>query len=262
MSRSLRAAAPALSLLAAVMLSACAGGTARAAERARSDDEARPDGIRITDRVVGINGAINRAKMKSVQSKLLELDDQSHDPVWVRINSTGGSVEAGLILIDTMRGIQSPTHCVVESKAYSMAGILLTFCDERYVLPHGTVMLHEASYGTAGEDPSNRARIDFLARYLDRLHAEIAERLGLDVETYRSRIRNGWWMLADEAAEAGIVDAVVRNIDYEEVPVRRKKEKTTVTIKRTRHRLPDDEGEDDVPSYPKRRYELEVPDSN
>ena len=127
-----------------------------------------------------------------------------------------------------------------------MAAIILTYCDKRYGMPHATFMLHEASYGTAGEDPQNRSKIDFLTKYLDRLHEEIAKNIKMDPKKYRARIRDAWWMLADEAKTAGLIEDVITNIVYEEVVLEKTEEKKTVTTT-------DERDVGDVPKIPKRK---------
>ncbi len=197
-----------------------------------------PSTITLSNRTISLNGGIASSMIQKAQGKLLEFDEKSSQPIWIRINSGGGSVEAGLVLIDTMQAINSPVYCVVESKAYSMAAIILTFCQRRYALRHATIMLHEASYGTAGEDPSNRSRLDFLTRYLDRLHVRIAERLQMPVKAYRARIRDAWWLIAPEAKKAGVVDEVVAHVDFVSPPMERTEEKTTVTTQETTQEVP------------------------
>ena len=167
----------ALLLLLTTSLTACATDSAHA--RGKKAKKRTSKSIKLTERIVDLNGPITDGMILKAQSKLYKLDEASHEPVWIRINSGGGSVQAGLILLDTMKALKSPTRCLVESKAYSMAAILLVFCDERYALDHATIMLHEASYGTMGEDPSNRSRIEFLTNYLDKMHRELAKRVGM-----------------------------------------------------------------------------------
>jgi len=218
------------------------------AEPAMSADPKQVTGnpIVISQRVVEIAGGIGFDTMKKAQKDVLEFASQGDDPIWIRINSPGGSVDAGLVLIDTMKAVKAPIHCIVESSAYSMAAIILTFCDKRYGMPHATFMLHEASYGTAGEDPQNRSKIDFLTRYLDRLHLEIAKNIGMDAKKYRARIRDAWWMLADEAKSIGLIQELVTNIVYEEVTIERTEEKKTVTVS-------DERDVREVPRIPKRK---------
>lgn len=208
----------------------------------------RPTGnpIFISQRVIEISGGIGFDSMKKAQKEVLDLASQGDEPIWMRINSPGGSVDAGLVLIDTMKAVKTPIYCIVESSAYSMAAIILTYCDKRYGMPHATFMLHEASYGTAGEDPQNRSKIDFLTKYLDRLHEEIAKNIKMDPKKYRARIRDAWWMLADEAKSVGLIEDVVTNIVYEEVVLERTEEKKTVTTT-------DERDVGDVPKIPKRK---------
>ena len=151
---------------------------------------AHAEDIKLTDRMVRLSGAINSKLINKATTKLLELEGESLDPIWLIIDSYGGSVDAGYILIDTIKGMQSPVHAVVVSKAYSMAAIITAYCTKRYIYPHATMMFHEASYGAIGEDPSIRSRVEFNVRYLDRLHRELAKILKLPTKKYRERIRD------------------------------------------------------------------------
>ncbi len=236
------AAAGALAL--SGLLLACSCATARPPAKASQGPSgataAEPGSVQLNDRVILLYGGIADGMIKAAKDKILDFAQQSQDPIWVLINSGGGSVEAGLVLIDTMKATQSPFHCIVESKAYSMAAIILTFCDVRMALEHATIMLHEASYGTAGEDPSNRSRLDFLTRYLDGLHVEIAGRLKMSADKYRARIRDAWWLLAAEAEKAGVIDRVVQRIELQDPAVEHTEEKTTVTTVETTQEIPAD----------------------
>ena len=231
-----------ISRLVVLVLALGVGSAASAAD----PKKASGDPVVLSQRLVEISGGIAFDSMKKAQKEILDLASQGDDVIWVRINSPGGSVDAGLILIDTMKAVKAPIHCIVESSAYSMAAMLLTFCDKRYGLPHATFMLHEASYGTAGEDPQNRSKIDFLTKYLDRLHEEIAKNLGMELKKYRARIRDAWWMLADEAKSIGLIDQVITHVDYEEVVLEKTEEKKTVTST-------EDRDVRDAPKIPKRK---------
>ncbi len=213
-------------------------GVAAAPASAKAKDPAAEKGrIELTSRMFRVDGGISDGLMQKAQKAVLDFNEQSHEPIWLVINSGGGSVEAGLVLIDTMRSLESPIYCLVESKAYSMGAIILAFCDKRYALDHATIMLHEASYGTAGEDPTNRSRLDFLARYLDGLHVEIAARLKMAPDKYRARIRDAWWLLASEAEKAGVIDAVATSIGYSELTVEVTEDKTTTATQETSHEV-------------------------
>lgn len=225
-----------LYLVAAALLTACSTGPVHA--KGKRKKKADIGSVVLTERTVELSGGINDSMIAKAQAKLYKLDDASHDPVWIRINSSGGSVQAGLILLDTMKALKSPIYCLVESKAYSMAAILLVFCDKRYALDHATIMLHEASFGVQGEDPTNRSRMKFVTEYLDGLHTEIAAVLGMKETDYRTKLRDAWWMLADQAVEANIIDAVVHQIDYRPGITTVTETKTTRTVQKVIQEVP------------------------
>ncbi len=233
-----------LSLIAA--LTACSAGNVHA--RGKKSKKTASQSITLTDRIVDLNGPITDSMILKAQTKLYKLDEASHEPVWIRINSGGGSVQAGLILLDTMKALKSPTRCLVESKAYSMAAILLVFCDQRYALDHATIMLHEASFGLQGEDPTNRSRMDFITKYLDSIHVEIAQILDMKVNDYRAKLRDAWWLLADEALDAHIIDSIVHHIVYASGVTTVTETKTTRTYSHSKQEAPSQKAK-----IPKRR---------
>lgn len=197
--------------------------------------------IELTDRMVTLSGTINSASVNKAVKEILAFEDQSNDPIWLMIDSFGGAVDAGFILIDLIRNIKSPVHSVVTSKAYSMGAIIAVFCKRRYIYEHGTMMFHEASYGALGEDPSIRSRMEFNTKYLDRIHREIAAIIKMPLEEYRDKIRDAWWVIASEALEANMVDAIVtgvtyRALDMELIEIKRV---TTIKTRRVMRRPPD-----------------------
>jgi len=219
-------------LLPLPLIAALAMACATNAQAAEPKTKAQGNPVVLSQRIVDIAGGISFDSMKKAQKEVLELSSQGDEPIWIRINSPGGSVDAGLILIDTMKAVKAPIHCIVESSAYSMGAIILSYCDKRYGMPHSTFMLHEASYGTSGEDPHNRSKLEFLTKYLDRMHEEIARNIKMDTKKYRTRIRDTWWMLADEAKSIGLIEEIITAVRIEEVPIERTEEKKTVTLTR------------------------------
>jgi len=212
-------------------------------------------GLELTNRSVDLIGKVDTKEVRDAVKQILELDDISHDPIFLRLDSFGGSVEAGFVLVDAIQAVESPVYAVIESKAYSMAAIIAIFCDRRYMLPHATMMFHEASYGTLGEDPSIRSKVEFNIRYLDRMHREIAKRIGMELDDYRQKIRDGWWLMADEALKAGVIDEVVEELTYSKLFVEKTEVKTTVTKIQKRQVEPDfpKPGEGQLPAPPERR---------
>ena len=230
----------------AVLLTAC-GSTAQAAKKKVAKNTS--GAIELSARTVDMIGGVSSSQIKKIQKKMLEFAAQSSDPIWLRIDTPGGSVGAGLILINTFEALEAPVYCLVEGKAYSMGAILLTYCDRKYGYRHSTYMMHEASYGTSGEDPQNRSKFEFLTGYLDRLHHEVAKNIGMDHDTYRPKIRDAWWLLADEAKRVGLIDAIVDKITYNAGQTLKHETKETLTREQKLQTYPDGTA---APKIPKR----------
>src|SRR5678810_1320154 len=95
----------------------------------------------------------NVANLVIAQLLFLAAEDPEKD-ISIYINSPGGSITAGLAILDTMRVVQPDivTYCI--GQAASMAAVLLA-CGakgKRYSLPHSRILIHQPSLsGLAGQ---------------------------------------------------------------------------------------------------------------
>ena len=73
-----------------------------------------------------LGSPINDQEAKEVIAKLTLLQSKSkHDPIKLYINSPGGSVTAGIAILDTMQSLEAPVHTICIGQAHSMAAIVL-----------------------------------------------------------------------------------------------------------------------------------------
>lgn len=108
----------------------------------------------LKERIVFVNGPIDDNMSSLTVAQLLFLESVSPtQPIWMYINSPGGSVTAGLGIYDTMQYISPPVHTLCVGQASSMASLLLAAGEpgERRSLPHARVMLHQPSGGASGQ---------------------------------------------------------------------------------------------------------------
>ena len=98
----------------------------------------------LKDRIVFVSGEIEDGMANAIVAQLLFL--QAEDPkkeISMYINSPGGSVTAGLAILDTMRMVKCPvvTYCV--GQAASMGAILLAAGEKgwRQALPNARIMI-------------------------------------------------------------------------------------------------------------------------
>ena len=68
-------------------------------------------------------------------------------PITLYINSPGGEVQSGLALYDVMQAVSCPIRTVCLGMAASMGALLFIAGDEREILPHSRVMIHDPLIG-------------------------------------------------------------------------------------------------------------------
>ncbi len=166
----------------------------------------------LKDRIVFVGGEIEDDMANAVVAQLLFL--QAQDPekeVSMYINSPGGSVTAGLAILDTMKMVKCPvaTYCV--GQASSMGAILLASGEKgrRYALPHARIMVHQPWGGARGKASDIEITAREILRLKEMLNGVLAEASGRTLESVTNDTDRDHFMSADEAKTWGIVDKVL-----------------------------------------------------
>ncbi len=166
----------------------------------------------LKDRIVFVGGEIDDSMANAIVAQLLFLQAQdSEKEVSMYINSPGGSVTAGLAILDTMKMVKCPvaTYCV--GQASSMGAILLASGDKgrRYALPHARIMVHQPWGGAQGKASDIEITAREILRLKEMLNGILAEASGRTLESVTNDTDRDHFMSADEAKAWGIVDKVL-----------------------------------------------------
>ena len=166
----------------------------------------------LKDRIVFVGGEIDDDTANAVVAELLFLQAQDPDKeVSMYINSPGGSVTAGLAILDTMKMVKCPvaTYCV--GQAASMGAILLASGAKgrRFTLPHARIMVHQPWGGAQGKASDIEITAREILRLKDVLNGILAEASGKTAEAVVQDTDRDHFMSAEEAKAWGIVDNVL-----------------------------------------------------
>lgn len=146
---------------------------------------------------------------------LLHLQRQdSTTPITLYINSPGDEVQSGLALYDVMQAVSCPIRTVCLGMAASMGALLFIAGDEREILPHSRVMIHDPliGAGAGGSALSVKARADDLMRIRDITAGVIARHSGMSIERVFELTASDTYFEAEEAVEAGLADRVITRL--------------------------------------------------
>ncbi len=167
----------------------------------------------LKDRIIILGTPINDTVASSIVAQLLFLESQDAEKdINLYINSPGGVVSAGMAIYDTMQYVKCDVATTCVGMAASMGAVLLTAGTKgkRHSLPHSRVMIHQPLGGVQGQASDIEIEAQEILRLKKELSSIIADHSGQDVEQIIKDSDRNKWMTADEAAEYGLIDRVMR----------------------------------------------------
>jgi len=170
------------------------------------------DKILLNVRSVLLFGEIDTPMANQIISKLVALDSLNTRPITMYINSPGGCVADGLAIADTMKGIQSQVITMVMGEACSMASVISTCGDKRYVLPHAIWMMHDMSVYAGDYYAKTRAREKSWQHYYNTLINILKKYTKLSQAEFDLAERGELWLNAEECVKKGVADKIINSI--------------------------------------------------
>ena len=133
------------------------------------------------------------------------------DTLEIEINSPGGSIFDGYDIYNEIMSLRDRgvvCTATVTGMAASMASVICMACDVVRMVPHGRMMIHEASNGVRGNAEDLRKAADLLDSISADLANIYAKRSGMDVSAVREMMKVETWMNADECLAKGFIDEI------------------------------------------------------
>ena len=168
----------------------------------------------LKDRIIFIGDEIDDhvASVVVAQLLFLEAEDPEKD-INIYINSPGGSVTAGMAIYDTMQYIKPDVSTICVGLAASMGAFLLAagVKGKRFSLPNAEIMIHQPLGGARGQAEDVKIQAEWLIRTREKLNRILSENTGQPLEKIAADTDRDNFMSAEEAAEYGIIDRVIKD---------------------------------------------------
>ena len=168
-------------------------------------------------RVLVLNGEISDELCTQACIALLQLEaENDREDITLMLNSPGGSVQAGFMLIDTIGVLKCDVEVICMGLAASMGAMILMAGTKgkRKALPHSRIMLHQPLGGAQLMQASD---FEITAKEMSRTKKEIYDFIcsctGKTLSQVEEDCDRNFWMSAREAVEYGIIDSVVTRND-------------------------------------------------
>jgi ATP-dependent Clp protease protease subunit len=166
----------------------------------------------LNERIIFLGGPIDDHVANLVIAQLLYLDHtDSKKDIHLYINSPGGSVTAGLAILDTMGFVKADVSTICVGIAASMGALLLSAGakGKRFALPNSEVMIHQVMGGAEGQASDIEINARHIIRTKETLNKILAKNTGKSFAQVEKDSDRDYYMSADEAKKYGLIDDIV-----------------------------------------------------
>jgi ATP-dependent Clp protease protease subunit len=167
----------------------------------------------LKERIIFVTGPIedHMANLVVAQLLFLEAEDPKKD-IYLYVNSPGGSVTAGLGIVDTMNHIKPDVVTVCVGMAASMGSIILSqgAKGKRTILSNAEVMIHQPWGGVQGQATDIEITARHILKTRERLNKMLAKATGKPLAQIEKDTDRDFFMTAEEAKKYGIVDEILK----------------------------------------------------
>ena len=173
----------------------------------------------LKDRIIFLGGGVSDEIANLIVAQLLFLanEDEKSD-IHLYVNSPGGSVSAGLGIIDTMRFIKPDVCTYIIGQAASMGSLIATSGSKgkRFSLPNSRNLMHQPLIGGVLEGQATDLEIEAreMLRIRERLYQIYAEATGQKQSRIADDCDRNKWLDEKEMLEYGLIDKVLTSMPH------------------------------------------------
>ena len=166
----------------------------------------------LKERIIFLTGPIddNLSNVIVAQLLFLESEDPKSD-ISLYINSPGGSVTAGLSILDTMNFIKPAVSTLCVGQAASMGAVLLCGGNKkkRFCLSNSRVMIHQPLGSFQGQATDFDIQAKEILSIRKRLNQILSNSTGQTIKKIESDTERDNFMSPEEAKKYGLIDDIL-----------------------------------------------------
>lgn len=164
-------------------------------------------------RQIILSGEINEENTAKTIQQLLLLEADSDKPIYIYIDSPGGSIDSGFGIYDVIRFINAPVYTIGTGLIASMGSIILLAApkERRLGLPNSHYLIHQPLIGGVAQGVATDLEIqaEEISKSKEKLIKLISEETGKSIEQVAKDCDRDHWLTADEAKDYGLISKVI-----------------------------------------------------
>lgn len=162
-------------------------------------------------RSIVLVGEIDEKLATEINLQLMCLAETGKDDITLYINSPGGSVSAGLSILDTMDMIDCDVKTICNGTAASMAAVLLSAGTKgkRYATTNAEIMIHQVVGGMHGQASDVQIAAKHMEETKRNLNFILAENTGKPMRRIQKDTDRDYYMSSFDAVKYGLIDGIL-----------------------------------------------------
>ena len=96
-----------------------------------------------------------------------------NDVVQIFLNNGGGQLDTAICFRNSIQECRAPVFAILEGDTHSAAGMIALSCDDVIAKPYCAMMVHNASFGSAGTSQNIVDHVSFISKQTERLVREV-----------------------------------------------------------------------------------------
>ena len=129
-------------------------------------------------------------------------------PIYLHINSYGGSIFAAFAAIDCINACKVPIYTVIEGAVASAGTLISVFGKKRYICPHAYMLIHQLSSGFWGKMNEIDDEYKNLSQLMDKILIIYKENTKIPKKELQELLKHDLWLNAEKALKYGLVDSI------------------------------------------------------
>ena len=175
----------------------------------------------LKDRIIFVTGGVMDEMANLIVAQLLFLaNEDANADIHLYVNSPGGSVTAGLGIVDTMNFIKPDVCTYIIGQAASMGSVIAASGTKgkRYCLKNARNLMHQPLISGVMEGQATDLEIEAkeMLRLRDRLYEIYSNATGQTKEKILSDCDRNLWLDDQEMIEYGLIESVLETMPVHE----------------------------------------------
>ena len=127
-------------------------------------------------------------------------------PIYLHINSEGGTVFDVFIAMDVIRNCRVPVYSVIDGATASCGTLLSVVCAKRYIRPSAFMLIHQLSSECWGKMREIEDEYKILVELMDKIKATYKQHSKLKKKQIKKLLNHDLWLNAETSIEYGLAD--------------------------------------------------------